>query len=1058
MRHLTQTLAFSAVLALFPAAMNAEPVGVDSQISARQSRITAKGVILDTYGQPVIGASVLEKGNSSNGVVADIDGNFTIVVPQGATLVISSIGYTTQEIQASTLMNIVLTEDSTMLEETVVVGYGVQKKESLTGAITAIGSEDITSTKTENLISNIQGKMPGLLIRQKTGEPGVFNNMISVRGYGDPLIVIDGITRGDSSDLAQLNSDDIESISILKDASAAIYGMNAANGVIIVTTKQGKAEKPVVSYTGLVGAKAPTGIESTMDAYTYRVIANERSKNDGNSPMYSDELIEKYRTGEYRDWNWMDMYMKKVAFQQNHNLSVRGGTDNVKYFVSFGYNDDNGLLATNIQYYHRYTFRSNLSANLSKDLTLNVGISGRWTESRQPREDFLWNYKTLITDDRGIGPYTIDPNDPTKYTNHFSNIGPEGKNPAGLIDPDVDGFRLNRALNYDLNVELKYNVPFVKGLTLSALGSFDGYTRNNSTLQKSYDMYDYYTDEWVKTFGQDSYSNTMRIFQKLYGRFMATYSTTFNDAHHLSATAVAEMSGTRSDYLTGQRYYSEIFTNDILDQATAATATNGGNRSFTRLAAYLVRVNYDYKGKYLFEAVGRYDGSYRYAPSRRWTFFPSVSAGWRISEEPFIKNNASFINNLKLRASYGESGVDAGNAFQYIPAYTPSMANSYIFSGSSITTGMYAPGVTLESLSWVTSKIMNIGIDAELWKGRLFGTFEIFQRKNEGMLANRQMTVPSTFGASFPQENINSNLNRGIEFEIGTRGQSGDFTYQITGNFTYARTKNLYVERRQDYSSYDRWKNNSNDRLTGYRWFYQTDGRYESLEEYETAPLLGGSLGNSRMTPGSFKLVDVNGDGIINGDDRLPNGWARGSNPPIQYGLNMAFSWKGLDLNMLFQGASGYTIQYPNDDIWGYGSKTNDTYLVSKYESRWHTTDPSADPYDPTSAWSQGTYPALHKNFGNTTDNGQSYQIPFWHPEATYVRLKTLEIGYTFPKALLRKAHISNARVFINGNNLFTICNPLLKNADPEREEADWQASVAYPLMKSYNFGVTLTF
>lgn len=1058
MRHLTQFITLAVILALCPVGLRAEQVGVDSQISVQQSRITAKGVILDTYGQPVIGASVFEKANLKNGVVADVDGNFTIIVPEGAVLVVSSIGYATQEVPASTMMTITLTEDSEMLEETVVVGYGVQKKESLTGAITAIGAEDITSTKTENLITNIQGKMPGLLIRQKTGEPGVFDNMISVRGYGDPLIVIDGITRGDSSDLAQLNSDDIESISILKDASAAIYGMNAANGVIIVTTKQGRASKPVVSYTGLVGMKQATGIESTMDAYTYRVIANERAKNDGNAPLYSEDIIEQYRTGELKDWNWMDMYMKKTAFQQNHTLSVRGGTDNVKYFVSMGYNDDNGLLKSNIQYYHRYTFRANLVANLTKDLTLTTGFSGRWTEQRQPREPFLWNYKTLIVNDRGVGPYTMDPNNPGQYTDHLSLIGPEGKNPAGLIDPEVDGFRLNRSLNYDINLELKYNFPFVKGLSISALGSFDGYTRNNSSLQKSYPLYDYYTDVFTNTFGEDKYSNSMNLYQKLYGRVMVNYSRTFNEAHTVAATAVAEMSGTRRDYLYGERKYSEIFTNDILDQATASTAANSGNRSYARLAAYLLRLNYDYKGKYLIEAVGRYDGSYRYAPEHRWAFFPSVSAGWRISEESFVKDNVSFINNLKLRFSYGESGWDAGNAFQYIPAYTSSMNNSYIFDGNTITTGMYAPGVTLETLSWVTSKIMNVGLDVDLWNGGLFGTFEIFQRKNEGMLANRNMTVPSTFGASFPQENINSNLNRGLEFEIGTRGRSGDFTYQISANFTYARTKNLYVERRQDYSSYDRWKNNTTDRLTGYRWFYQTDGIYESIEEYETAPLLGGNLGNSRMLPGSFKLVDLNGDGIINGDDRLPDGWARGSNPPIQYGLSMAFSWKGLDLNVLLQGASGYSIQYPNDDIWGYGSKTNETYLVSKYESRWHTADPSADPYNPASEWVPGTYPALHKNFNNTTDNGQSYQIPFWHPDATYLRLKSLEIGYTLPESVLKRLKISSARVFLNGNNLFTICNPLLKNADPEREEADWQASVAYPLMKSYNFGLTLKF
>lgn len=271
-----------------------------------------------------------------------------------------------------------MVEDAEILDEVVVVGYGVQKKESLTGAIAAIGADEIATTKTENLISNIQGKMPGLLIRQKTGEPGTFDNMVSIRGYGDPLVVIDGITREGTEELAQLNSEDIESISILKDASAAIYGMNAANGVIIVTTKKGVAEKTRVSYSALFGMKNATGMEETVDAYTYRMLANERARNDQAAPEYTDDILELYRTGAkgYTDNNWIDMFMNKLAFQQSHTVSVRGGTDKVKYYVSFGYNGDNGLLKSGIQYYHRYNLRSNLTAELTKGLKLNVNLSG----------------------------------------------------------------------------------------------------------------------------------------------------------------------------------------------------------------------------------------------------------------------------------------------------------------------------------------------------------------------------------------------------------------------------------------------------------------------------------------------------------------------------------------------------------------------------------------------------------------------------------------------------------------------------------------------------------
>lgn len=1034
-----------------------------ASVNGVQQTITVTGNIVDSAGEPIIGASILEQG-TTNGIVTDLDGNFTLTgVNSNATLVISYVGYKTQNVKLNgrTSLNIVLEEDNEMLDEVVVVGYGVQKKETLTGAVTAIKADEIATTKTDNLITNIQGKMPGLLIRQKTGEPGTFDNMISIRGYGDPLIVIDGVTRdGGAEELAQLASEDIESISILKDASAAIYGMNAANGVIIVTTKKGVAEKTRVSYSAMFGMKNPTGMESTMDAYTFRVLANERAANGKVNLPYGDDILEKYRNNEpgYQDNDWLDLFLKNMAFQQNHNISVRGGSEKVKYYVSFGYTDDNGLLKSDIQYYKRYNLRSNLTAELAKGLTLNVNMSGRYTQTQRAREDFQWTYKTLIVNDRGIGGYTME------NPNHLSQIGPENKNPYALVNKDIDGYRQNKGINYAADVELRWELPWVKGLSVSALGSFDGNNRNESQLERKYDLYDYYTDAYFGTggAGADKYTSTINQYQKIYGRLQAQYQNSFGQ-HNINVTAIAELSSTRKDYLTGARQYSELYTNDILDQASAGTATNGGYRSFGRLAAYLARANYDYAGKYLFEVVARYDGSYRYAPSHRWTFFPSFSAGWRISEEKFIKDNLPFITNLKLRGSYGKSGYDAGDPFQYVSAYTMASLNDnplgYVFDGSSQVIGFVAPGVVTDQLSWVTSDIANIGIDFDLWNGKLNGSFEWFNRKNTGILADRQQAAPDTFGASFPEENLNSTRNRGFEFNIGTRGQIGkDFQYSVSANFTYARERRLHQEERQFQSSMDRWKNGTSDRNQNIMWMYKYDGQYTSLEQYENAPLLGGSQGNSMMLPGSFRLLDLNGDGIINSNDEVPDFWATGANPPIQYGLTIAASYKNFDINILFQGASGYSISYPNDDVWGYGGKTNPTYLLEKYLDRWHVANTGDDPYDPATQWVSGKYPALRQSFDNTTDNGNSYDTSFWKPLATYVRLKSLEIGYSLPKPFMQKLGINSCRFFINGSNLFTICNDLLKNADPEREERDWGANLAYPLMRTYNIGLNINF
>lgn len=1038
---------------------------------ASAQHLTVKGTIVDTTGEPVIGASILVKG-TTNGIISDMEGNFTLSgIASDATLVVSFVGYKEQEIKVNgkATLKVVLIEDTEQLEEVVVVGYGVQKKQSLTGAVTAIKADDIQTTKTENLINNIQGKMPGLLIRQRTGEPGTFDNMISIRGYGAPLVVIDGVTRNPdegAQELAQLNSEDIESISILKDASAAIYGMNSANGVIIVTTKQGTAEKTRISYSGLFGMKNPTGIEKTVDALTFREMMNEMARNGKQALPYTEEVLNKYRSGEdgYRDWDWMDMYMADRAFSTSHTVSVRGGSEKVKYFASLGYNRDNGLLKSNIQHYERYNFRTNLTAELAKGLTLNVKASGRWDLTQRPREDFQWTFKTMLVNDRGVGPYAIgtDPSD-----RHFSDITPESKNLAALVDPDIDGYRQNRGLTYNADIDLSWKVPFVQGLTLGVLGSFEGNHRNNSELQKSYQMYDYFTNEPTKKFGEDHYWNSMSIYQKLYGRIQANWAHAF-DQHNVNLTAVAELSGSRYDYLYGKRMYTGLFTNDMLSQADASTATNDGRRGETRLAAYLVRANYDFAGKYLLEVVARYDGSYRYAPGHRWAFFPSVSAGWRISEEKFIKDTLPFVSNMKLRASYGKSGIDAGNAFQYIAAYTQGNSG-YVFDGSNQVMGMVAPGVVLDNLSWIVSKTTNIGLDIDLWNGQLFGTVEWFRRKNEGLLANRLMDIPNTFGASFPQENLNSEQNSGWEFEVGTRGKIGkDWGYTVSANFTYARWKQLKKEHGAYSSSMDRWQNGTENRTIGGLWDHsrygifvqEEDGRFTHIGEFEKAPLYGGDLGNSMMLPGALRFVDANGDGVIDYQDQKPNSWGPGTNAPIQYGMNLGMNYKNFDLNVLLQGAAGFIITYANDDVFGYMEKTNPD-LMAKYMDRWHTAGVNDDPYDPKTQWISGMYPALRRSASGTLDNGNAWGVGasnFWNPNATYLRVKSVELGYTLPKKWIQKAGIRDCRIFVNGFNLFTFCNSKLKNADPEREERDWGASLAYPLMRSYNVGLNINF
>ena len=1042
--------------------------------SVQQTR-TITGTVVDETGEPLPGVSIMISG-TSRGTVTEADGTFILnQVTSDAILSVSYIGYATQEVAVGnrTNINIQLVDDTKLLEEVVVVGYGTQKKETLSGAVSAIRSEEIVATKTENFISNIQGKVAGLQIRKQTGLPGMFDDLVSIRGYGTPLIIIDGVRRGARnnsdaiSELAQLASEDIESVSILKDASAAIYGMNSANGVLLVTTKRGSTDgKARVSYNGRIGYEMPYAWQETVDWYNYMLYANETQRNGGRGlyAAFDIDMIDRYRTNQpgYQDCNIRDLTLKNGEMSQEHNATINGGNSQTQYFVSVGYTRQNGLLKTDVMYYERYNFRSNVTTALSKDLKLNVSVSGRSDKRSDSNEDFWAAMKAIYSSERGKNWHTIANPD------HLTYYQPEGKNLKAIFDPDINGYRTYENLQAMAQAELSYTVPFVKGLILSSTVDYNIRHANNSQLYKSYILYDYYTDQPVSTFNSDSYSNTMRMDRTGYLRLMAIYNKKAGN-HGLNLMATMEGYRTRYDNLSGYRRYEDLFTNPILDQATASTATNSGSRSFGRLAAYIGRLNYDYAGRFLLEVVGRYDGSYRYSPEKRWAFFPSASIGWRLSEEAFIKDNLIFLSNLKLRASYGKTGRDAGAEFQYIPGYSSSAARGTIFNDGTLTVGMYPPGVVNNEMSWVTSIMSDIGVDFDLYNRKFGGTFDFFHRKNTGMLASPTATVPNFFGASFPQENLNSDMNIGLELSLYHSGKIGkDFTYNVSANATYARQKRIYVEMAPYTSQWARWNaRTAPGRYLGASLIYQFDGQYQSLVELETAPLHGGAQGNARMLPGEFRIKDLNGDGVINTSDRMWTNWTYGDegyssgdgsttqvNPPLQYGLTLSGTYKDFSLTMLLQGSALYSVNFAQNDVWGYGGRYPS--MITRYEDRWHTLNDTDDPFAPTTQWVPGYYAPLvpYPRSGTTSDNA----ISVFRPMGNYLRLKNLEVAYTVPRSILSSVGISRLRVFINTTNLFTICSKDLGKIDPEQQEKDYQANLTYPIMKAVNFGLNLTF
>ncbi len=1015
-----------------------------------------RGVVVDSSGEPLIGVNVLELG-TTNGTITGIDGDFVLTVNENAKLKVTYVGFKSAEISVANKVDfkIVLESDTELLDEVVVVGYGVQKKETLTGSVAQIKSEDILTTKSTSLASSLQGKVPGIQIRQQTAEPGSYNSLVSIRGFGSPLVVIDGVARDGMSDFERLSPDDVESISVLKDASAAIYGMNADNGVIIVTTKKGKEGKTKFTYNGFFGIKSPTSMRESVDAYTYRYMKNEMDRNTGVNPSYSDEELAKWQSGiepGYQDYDWLDLMLKNVTTQQQHSISASGGSEKLKYYVSLGYMEDNGLLKSDIQQYKKYNARVNMTAQLTKNLAVDFTFSGKYDNNTSPRIGYMWLFKPIITADRGIGPTTL------ANSTHYSNLPHTSNNPMAMMYEDIDGYQKWNNTQYQTTLGLTYDFPWVKGLQAKILGAYDGNVNVSSVLQKGYYLYDYKTDSPVVNPVLSNYSTTQTLYARKDFQAQLNYNNSFGD-HTVGATMVWEAKKINQDIISGKRQYDEIFTNDILDQGSLTNLTNGGKRVEEAFLSLLGRFNYDFKSKYLIEFAFRYDGSYKYAPGKRWAFFPSLSAGWRLSEEKFIKDNFSSISNLKLRASYGWMGADAGNPFQFYPGYTLSgIDGGYVFNDAILTSGLVAPGVINNNLSWIKTRTANLGLDLDLWNGLLSASVDVFQKNRDGLLAYRSVSVPNTFGATFPQENLNSDLVRGIELVVSHRNKINDFSYGISANLVYSRKKLLHTERAPYRSSMEAWKDAwGSNRYQGREWGYQYDGQYTNITEYQTAPLLGGASGNSKCLPGSYKIIDANGDGVINGNDQLPIFWAGqyqgyATNPPLQYGLTLDGTWKGFDLNILLQGSALFTVFTKVDDVWGYGRNPT---LWEKYMDRWHTVDPKADPYDPNTEWVAGKWPALRTNTTGTTDN---LVTDMWRLNASYLRIKSVELGYTLPKVITSKWGIEGIRVYVNAFNLFTFCGEDVKDMDPEREEGSYAADLTYPLMRSFNFGLNINF
>ena len=1043
-----------------------------------QNQVNVKGTVSDADGQPLIGAYVMPK-DQNTGVTTDLDGKFSIAVPRGTTLVVSIIGFVTQEVTAAPTLNIVMEEDISMIEETVVVGYGTQKKASLSSAISNIRSEELTATKQSDVLASLQGKVPGLQIRQRTGDAGDFNTDLKLRGYDEPLVIVDGIVRtaprrsqetntsysnSSSAVLAQLNPEDIESISVLKDASAAIYGMGAQNGVILVTTKQGSIGAPTVKYSNRFSFGVPTALPEEVDIMTWFEEANAMYALVGKSLPYPQDLIDHYKNGDpgYTDNKWYSQFYRKHSTQMNHQISVNGGNNQTQYYLSGSFNTDNGILNGPQLGYKSFSFQGNVTTNVTKNLKVVFQSSLSWNNKVGTPSNANQNFYTRgLYSERWI-PWQV-PSNPTHWT---YNSGNESRNAIGALN-GANGYDKTSVSSFVNSLNATYTAPFLKGLKLSGQIAYDYQQRETRQLTLAFPLYDWLTDEYVsKNKDENELTERWNNRRQLYGKAQANYGATFGK-HTLGVMLATEMSMNWNVDLRGDRKFGDFYTHDILDQAIESTQENKGSRSSSAKAGYIGRINYEYAGKYIAEVMARYDGSSFYAPGYRWALFPSYSLAWRVSEEKFIKRVFPWLTNLKLRWSDGMSGRNQGSPYQYLLGYEQSKTN-YMFDDNSPVMGYRNDKVAETLLSWSKSYMRDFGFDWEINRGVIGGSIDWFWREETGKAAKVEASLPDMYGIDLPQMNLDATENVGIDLELSHRMRFKDFNYRITATATYARERDTY----QQAERYKIWKSSQAyyDGHTEGRWDNALDGKYyewngkgqftdwNDIFDYPVLYNTSSSkkMNMAEMVPGMYKILDLNGDGVITKQDRYYS-WKEG-NPPLQFGLMIFMEYKNFDLSATFNGAALSHKNMQMSGGMGFGwSKT----LFVNHMDHYRLAEGWDDPRDPNSVWVPGYWPALAPATGaeDATSNA-TYRFvqPYSWVNNAFFRLKSLEIGYNLPKSLLSKIHLKRVRIHASGTNLLTFCNPIVKEWDPETYQASRRGASGAPLLRTYVIGTSISF
>lgn len=1011
---------------------------------------TVTGTVMDENSQPLPGVNVIEKG-TTNGTATDADGKFSLnVQDENSVLVFSFIGYVAQEVAVNgrAVIDVVLAPDVQSLEEIVVVGYGTQKKITLTSAVSSVNNEDIVTTKNENVQNMLTGKIPGVRVTQRTAEPGSFNNNFDIRAMGSPLIIIDGIPR--SIDVFQrLDPNDIDNISVLKDASAAIYGVRAANGVVLVTTKKGVSNKVELNYSGSFTWQIPSGLPATVDAIEYMTLRNERAMHNvnGGNAVFNDDQFEEYRSGGKESTDWYPLVFSKYAPQTMHNLNATGGNDRTTYYAGLGYQYQEGFFKSGDLSYTKYNVRSNITTRLTDRLTFDINMNFVMDEQDRPYQDSWWIIRGFWRQGAHIPAYAN--NDPTRPYHGLI----EGDNPISFMDKDIVGHKRYGKKWFQPAASLKYDIPGVEGLSLKGLFSYEYYVSSSELFQREYKQYRYdaasgaymeFTRQSPNRIRRESYFTDQMLAQA-----SLNYEGVFQN-HKVGGLLLGEAQKRTSDNFFAQRDLilplPYLFAG--IAEGQQATMNSGAGGLYEDANVALAgRLNYAFNDKYMGEFLFRYDGSSKFARGYQWGFFPAGSLGWRISEEPFFRDagGLSFVSQLKVRTSYGKTGDDGASSYQFISGYNyPTGTSRRNFTGGYVFDGNFfasadSKGIPNAFITWFTSKTFDVGVDVELWNGLLGITADYFNRHREGLLATRSGGIPTVVGAGLPQENLNSDRTYGFDLELSHRNHIGGINYNLRGMFSLARVKRLYVERGAIGSSWSNWRNNQNNRLQGVHQGLQGIGQYQSWEEIWSSPTY---VGRGTLI-GDYIYEDWNGDGEINGNDVHPIRFNQF--PWMNFSLIFDASYRNFDLNFLLQGSAMSSLVYGEqlrEPMWGSG----ESGAMEQFMDRWHPVDPTADPYDPATEWVKGHFAYT----GTLPDVNSTFNVA----NGAYLRLKNIELGYTLPAQPLARAGIKNLRVYVNTYNLFTVTE--VKYVDPEHPNDTY--GYLYPLNKTVSAGLNLTF